>query len=184
MNRGRTTEQQLLLGEWACLGILYPAPNHGFAVAARLKPSGDVGRVWSMSRPLTYRSLDQLSTRGYIQPVGEEPGIAGGNRTILAATRTGRAQLRKWLATPVAHLRDLRSELLLKLVLADICGVDVGAMLRRQRNDIEQMAAALARQIDESDPLDVVALWRGESSQAALRFVDRLARALSATSGA
>ena len=176
MNRGRTTEPQLLLGEWACLGILYPAPNHGFAVAARLKPSGDVGRVWSMSRPLTYRSLDQLSTRGFIHPLGEEPGIAGGNRTILAATRSGRARLRTWLGTPVAHLRDLRSELLLKLVLADICDVDVGTMLHRQRDLIEQMAAALATQIDGSDPLDVVALWRGESSQAALRFVDRLAR--------
>jgi DNA-binding PadR family transcriptional regulator len=176
VNHGRTTEQRLLLGEWACLGILYPAPTHGFAVAARLKPSGDVGRVWSMSRPLTYRSLDQLSARGYIRPLGEEPGIAGGNRTILAATRSGRAQLRKWLDTPVAHLRDLRSELLLKLVLADICGVDVGTMLHRQRDTIEQLAAALARQIDASDPVDVVALWRGESSRAALRFVDRLAR--------
>ena len=93
----RTTEEQLLLGEWACLGILYPAPTHGFAIAARLKPGGDVGRVWSLSRPLTYRSLDQLTSRGYVHAVGEEPGIAGGNRTILAATRSGRAQLRKWL---------------------------------------------------------------------------------------
>src|ERR1700741_2074207 len=107
----RANGDQLLLGEWACLGILYDGPTHGFAIAARLKPSGDVGRVWSLSRPLTYRSLDQLSARGYIHAVGEEPGIAGGNRTILAATRTGRAQLRKWLAAPVAHMRDLRSEL-------------------------------------------------------------------------
>ncbi|MBI5088623.1 MAG: PadR family transcriptional regulator, partial [Actinobacteria bacterium] len=99
MSTTRTTEQ-LLLGEWACLGILYPAPAHGFAVAARLKPSGDIGRVWSLSRPLTYRSLEQLAARGYVHAVGEEPGIAGGNRTILAATRTGRAQLRRWLAAP------------------------------------------------------------------------------------
>ena len=78
---GRTTEQQLLLGEWACLGVLYPTPTHGFAIAARLKPGGDVGRVWSLSRALTYRSLEQLAVRGFIQAVGEEPGIAGGNRT-------------------------------------------------------------------------------------------------------
>ena len=122
---GRTTEQQLLLGEWACLGILYPAPLHGFAIAARLKPGGDIGRVWSLSRALTYRSLDQLAIRGYLSPVGEEPGIAGGNRTILAATRTGRAQLRRWLATPVVHLRDLRSELLLKLIVAEHCAIDI-----------------------------------------------------------
>lgn len=173
VNVGRTSEHQLLLGEWACLGILYSVPTHGFAIAARLKPGGDVGRVWSLSRALTYRSLEQLAVRGYIQPVGEEPGIAGGNRTILAATRTGRAQLRKWLATPVVHLRDLRSELLLKLIIADICDIDVSDMLERQHARITDMADAISAQI-EQDPGDVVALWRSESSDAALRFLDRL----------
>ena len=52
----RTTAEQLLLGEWACLGVLYQGPMHGFAIASRLKPDGDIGRVWSLSRPLTYRS--------------------------------------------------------------------------------------------------------------------------------
>ena len=170
----RTTEQQLLLGEWACLGILYPAPSHGFAMAARLKPTGDVGRVWSLSRALTYRALDQLASRGYIHAVGEEPGIAGGNRTILAATRSGRAQLRKWLDTPVAHLRDLRSELLLKLIIADICGIGIGPMLDRQQAHIEQMAESIAGQVADEAPIDVVDLWRNEASQAALRFLNRL----------
>ena len=55
-------------GEWACLGAsCIPAPTHGFAIAARLKPDGDVGRVWSLSRALTYRSLEQLAIRGYVQ---------------------------------------------------------------------------------------------------------------------
>jgi PadR family transcriptional regulator AphA len=170
---GRTREHQLLLGEWACLGILYPEPTHGFAIAARLKPSGDVGRVWSLSRALTYRSLEQLTIRSYIRPVGEEPGIAGGNRTILAATRTGRAQLRNWLGTPVVHLRDLRSELLLKLIIADICDIDITPMLAAQRAHITDMAAAISGQIDH-EPGDVVALWRSESSGAALRFLERL----------
>src|SRR6187431_862322 len=159
---GRTTDQ-LLLGEWACLGILYPAPTHGFAIAARLKPAGDVGRVWSLSRPLTYRSLEQLAARDYIHAVGEEPGIAGGNRTILAATRTGRAQLRKWLHTPVAHLRDLRSEMLLKLIIADICEIDISSMLERQHARIVELDAAIATHL-EAEPADVVALWRSESS--------------------
>ena len=172
----RSADDDLLLGEWACLGILYPAPSHGFAVAARLKPDGDIGRVWSISRALTYRSLDQLTLRGLVQPIGEEPGIAGGNRTILAATRSGRAQLRKWLATPVVHLRDLRSALLLKVVLADWCEIDIAAMLERQRAHVAELAAAIA-----SDPAieaaDVVGLWRTETSEAALRFLDRLVAA-------
>jgi len=170
----RTPDDQLLLGEWACLGILYPAPTHGFAIAARLKPEGDVGRVWSLSRALTYRSLEQLTTRGYIHAVGEQPGIAGGNRTILAATRSGRAQLRKWLSTPVCHLRDLRSQLLLKMIIADLCGIDVSRMLEQQHARIEHLADAIAGQVTASTPVDVVDLWRIESSQAALRFLERL----------
>jgi PadR family transcriptional regulator AphA len=109
-----------------------------------------------------------------VQAVGEEPGIAGGTRTILSATRTGRAQLRRWLATPVVHLRDLRSELLLKLVIAEGCGIDLSAMLAQQREHIEQLAQALGRQAEEGDAIDVVALWRSESSRAALRFLDRI----------
>jgi DNA-binding PadR family transcriptional regulator len=170
---GRGTQQELLLGEWACLGILYPAPSHGFAVAALLKPEGEIGRVWSLSRALTYRSLDQLAIRGLVHAVGEEPGIAGGNRTILAATRSGRAQLRQWLATPVAHLRDLRSELLLKLVIAERCRIDVADMLALQRVQIVELCRAIDEHV-AAEPDDVVTLWRSESSHAALRFLDRL----------
>jgi DNA-binding PadR family transcriptional regulator len=166
---GDRRRRDLLLGEWACLGVLYDGPTHGFAIATALRPGGELGRVWSLSRALTYRSLDQLVDRGLVRAVGEEPGIAGGNRTVLAATRTGRAELRRWLATPVEHLRDLRSELLLKLVIAERCRVDVGDMLRRQRSIVADLAAAVA---DDGD--DAVTLWRRESSEAALRVLDHL----------
>jgi DNA-binding PadR family transcriptional regulator len=161
-----------LLGEWACMGILHAAPAHGFAVAARLKPDGDIGRVWSMSRALTYRSLDQLVGDGFVRRVAEEPGIAGGNRTILGLTRGGRAQFRTWLATPVVHLRDVRSELLLKIVLAEACGIDIGPMLERQRTQVTEMVQAFDARDDRGD---VVAIWRAEAAHTALRFLERLA---------
>ena len=47
-------DRPLLLGEWACLGILAEAPAHGYTVAQRLAPGGDIGRIWSVSRSLTY----------------------------------------------------------------------------------------------------------------------------------
>ncbi len=164
------TSDELLLGEWACLGILAVAPAHGFAVAKRLAPDGDVGRVWSLSRALTYRAIDQLIARGFLAAVGEEPGTAGGNRTLLAPTRGGRAQLRRWLTTPTQHLRDVRSELLLKLVLAELNSVDTHELLLRQREQIGAIAVSRAG----ADPTDVVALWRRESANAALRFLDAL----------
>ena len=167
----RTRDDQLLLGEWACLGVLYPAPTHGFAIAGRLKPDGDIGRVWSMSRALTYRALDQLTERGLVHVVGEEPGIAGGNRTILAATRSGRAKLRQWLHTPVVHLRDVRSELLLKIVLADQCGIDISDMLVGQRARVASQVAAFEERADGDD---VVQLWRRESARSVLHFLEQL----------
>ena len=112
-----------LLGEWACLGVLYDEPAHGWAVARELQPDGEIGRVWSLSRPLTYRSIDRLTERGWVAPRSEEPGVGGPTRVVVGATRSGRARFRSWLRTPVCHLRDLRSELLLKLVFADRLGI-------------------------------------------------------------
>ncbi len=166
--------RELLLGEWACLGILYEGRTHGFAIASMLRSGGELGRVWSLSRALTYRSLDQLTERGLVRAVGEEPGIAGGNRTVLAATRAGRAELRRWLDAPVEHLRDLRSELLLKLVIADRCGIDVSPMLFRQRALVAELATAITAETRIDGGTDVVMLWRHETSEAALRFLDQL----------
>ena len=168
MSERRSDPNELLLGEWACLGILVQSPAHGFAVAARLKPDGDVGRVWSISRALTYRSLDHLCERALAREAGEEPGIAGGSRTILAPTRAGSRRLRDWLHTPVMHLRDLRSELLLKLVLANACGLDATPLLDAQRTHIDQLASGL---LERRDPHDAVALWRLEAVRAAQRFL-------------
>jgi DNA-binding PadR family transcriptional regulator len=167
--------RELLLGEWACLGVLYEGRTHGFAIASMLRPGGELGRVWSLSRALTYRSLDQLADRGLVRTVGEEPGIAGGNRTVLAATRTGRAELRRWLAAPVEHLRDLRSELLLKLVIAERCEIEVTPMLQRQQAIVAELATVIGDRAAGGDrDVDVVTLWRHETSEAALRFLDQV----------
>ena len=115
--------------------------------------------------------LDQLVARGFVEAVGEERGIAGGNRTILAVTPLGRQRLRSWLATPVEHARDLRSELLLKLVLSAPSGVDTAPLLAAQR----ELAAALERSLREQlrgDPDDLVLRWRTETAGAALRFIE------------
>lgn len=168
MARGGTSGD-LLLGEWACLGILYGEPTHGFAVAAHLKPDAHIGRIWSMSRALTYRSLEQLTHRALVRPIGHEPGIAGGNRTILEATRSGRALFRSWVHSPTEHLRDLRSELLLKIALAAHNEIDITDTLIAQRARITEFVAHHDQSTD-----DVVQLWRYEAGVAALRFLERL----------
>ena len=163
------------LGEWACLGILADEPAHGWAVARRLGRDGDIVRIWHLSRPLTYRALDQLRRRDWIRPVAEEPGDAGPNRVILGITRSGRTRMRTWLTTPVPHLRDLRAELLLKLALAERHDIDLSDMLIRQRAIVDEQALGLAAAAAH-DPTDVVTLWRIESTEAARRFLERVSR--------
>ena len=163
-----------LLGEWACLGVLYGQPAHGWAIVKQLRPDGDIGRIWHLSRPLTYRALDHLDQLGWIRPVGEERGDGGPNRTILAVTRSGRSRFEEWERTPVDHLRDLRSELLLKLVFAERYGIDLTEMLERQRSIIDHQASSL---VDSGADVDVVTLWRLEATLAAQRFLARVAGA-------
>jgi PadR family transcriptional regulator AphA len=167
------TPREPTIGEWSCLGILYERPAHGWAIARQLRPDGEIGRIWHLSRPLTYRAIEQLGELGWIRPVGEEPGDAGPNRTILAATRSGRSRFRTWLRTPVTHLRDLRSELLLKIVFAERYGVDITEMLDRQRSIVDRQAQALVA-ADPDAQVDVVGLWRLEATLAAQRFLARL----------
>jgi len=173
MSRQPRSDDQLLLGEWACLGLVCESPRHGFALASELRPEGEVGRVWSISRPLTYRAVDQLVGRGFIEIRGDEPGAAGGSRTIYGATRRGRAAFRNWVVEPVEHLRDLRSELLLKLVLTHRCGFDSAGLVDRQKRMVVAVRDGLVARLDET-PDDLVIRWRLRSAEGALRFLDDL----------
>ena len=175
MSRPARDAERLLLGEWACLGVLAMGPTHGFAIASRLRPDADLGRIWSLSRPLTYRAIEQLLKHGYAEPVGEEPGIAGGTRTILAITDSGRTALREWLHRPAIHLRDLRSELLLKLQLAASLGIEASALVDAQRRVVTETHRSLLTHLREQ-PDDIVTQWRLETADAALRFLDALTR--------
>jgi DNA-binding PadR family transcriptional regulator len=168
----RARGDRLLTGEWAVLGILAGGPAHGFAIGRRLAPSGDVGRIWSLSRPLAYRALDVLQAQGLIEPLRSEPG-AGPHRTILRLTEEGRRRLDEWLAQPVDHIRDLRSELLLKLVVCDLNGIDPRPLLQAQREAFSPVFAALLDG-DDAPVSDPVRVWREESARAAARFLDRM----------
>ena len=176
----RVRQPGLLLGEWACLGALAQERAHGFAVGRRLAPDGDIGRVWTMSRPLTYRALDILARQGMIRIVAEEPGAAGPSRVVLGPTPKGRAALRTWLRTPVSHLRDIRGELLLKLVLSELLGFGTAALLDAQLELFVRLRDTLAERVEPQgtgtvDPPDPVAAWRRENAEAAVRFLTGLA---------
>src|SRR5262249_29671268 len=55
------------------------------------------------------------------------------NRALFKATPEGREELARWLSEPVDHVRDIRSLLLLKLVLLERAGLDNRQLLDAQR---------------------------------------------------
>jgi DNA-binding PadR family transcriptional regulator len=166
-------ERRLAPGEWAVLALLSERPTHGWALSNQLGPEGELGSVWSLGRPLVYRSIDILAERGLIEPAGHEPGLRGPNRTIYRTTCAGATALVQWLDEPVEHVRDVRSQLLLKLIFAERIGADATRMLEAQHATVRDAVEQLERRVHSSSGTEAILLrFRLESTKAVLRFVD------------
>ena len=159
------------LADQVCLAVIAEGPTHGWALVKLLRPDGDLGRIWSLSRALTYRSIDRLADDGLIERED------GGRRTRLEIGRAGRSASRRWLEEPVDHVRELRIEFLLKLQLQQRAGLDPTSLVERQRAHLGPALAALTT----GSPHDPVELWRQESARAAQRFLERIDQHLMST---
>jgi DNA-binding PadR family transcriptional regulator len=163
----------LSLTEWAVLALVAEQPTHGFAISKELAPEGDLGRIWTVPRPLVYRALANLERQGLVEPIGEEAGERGPSRTRLRATRGGRSAVDRWLRTPVAHVRDLRTHLLLQLRLLDRRGGDIRALADAQLRQLGPILANLRAQARATEGFDrLLAAWRYESAEAAARVLE------------
>jgi PadR family transcriptional regulator AphA len=169
---GEPGSLELSLAEHVCLALVAQGATHGWQVGTLLAPDGDVGRVWSLSRPLTYRALDQLVDKRLVRRAGSKRD-GGRERQLLKVTAHGRRVCDAWLGAPVEHLREVRTELLLKLALRERAGLDVEPLLREQQDHFEDRIHSLTA---AASPRDLVSLWRRESARAVRRF---LAEALS-----
>jgi DNA-binding PadR family transcriptional regulator len=168
-------ERDLAPGEWAVLALLAERPTHGWALASELGPEGELGSVWSLGRPLVYRSIEILAERDLIEPAGHEPGLRGPNRTIYRTTCTGATALAHWLEEPVEHVRDVRSQLLLKLIFAERTGLDPTPILSAQHQAVSAAVVKLEARLRESSGTEaILTRFRLESTRGVLRFVEGL----------
>lgn len=159
-------------GEWAVLGLLAEGPAHGFALAKQLQPDGSVGRVWSLRTPLVYRAIQNLTQKGLVEIQGEERSDLGPQRRLIAITDEGRQLIDAWLNEPVAHTRDVRSALMLKLALADHLGRDTGPLLQAQRERLQPQLEGLEQRLTGAEGFDrVLILWRVQAVRSVLRFL-------------
>ncbi|MGH1492203.1 MAG: PadR family transcriptional regulator [Acidimicrobiales bacterium] len=155
--------------EWVLLALLVEAPAHGFALAKALEPESDLGRILTVRRPLVYRALDRLAAASLVEPLQTEPGDAGPTRTVFQPTAFGLAELERWLAEPVIHVRDLRLTFLVKLRLFERLGQNSEFLIAAQRVALDHKIERLI-----SADGDVVDLWRSHNARAARDFLDEV----------
>jgi PadR family transcriptional regulator AphA len=176
----RRTEPPSGLAEQACLALVVQGVTHGWAIGSLLAPGGELGRAWTLSRPLTYRAIDGLADKGLLVRADAVPG-RGRDRTVLRPTAAGRRRAAEWLDAPVEHLRDIRTELLLKLLLRRRAGQPLEPLLDAQLDRLAPAIDALTTTGDSSDP---VVRWRRESARAVRRFLRDALADLDQPSGA
>jgi len=165
-------KERLSLADNVCLALIVNGAQHGWAVVHQLRPTTPLGRIWSLSRALTYRSIEHLIDLKYVRRSGVTPG-KGADRRLIHATTIGRNVTRQWLDTPVEHLRDVRTELLLKLELRNEAKISNVAFIRRQQKLFAPVISSLgATTRSGKAPVD---LWRSESAKSVDSFLRKLA---------
>lgn len=151
------------LAEHACLTLVAQGVSHGWAIGSLLAPTGELGGVYTLSRPLTYRAIDGLVAQGLVRR--KEPTGSTRDRATLTATAAGKRAAEAWLAQPVAHVRDVRVELMLKLRLLERAGRPIAPLAAAQ------LAALPFDRLIDDEPGDLVHLWRREHARSVQAFL-------------
>ncbi len=162
--------------EAAVLGLLSVAPAHGFALARELSPNGTAPLFFTAQAPVVYRALSTLAERGLVARDHEEEGTSGPPRTVMKATRQGRAHLDEWLDRPVDKIRQVRLEFLLKLALLERLGRDPGPLVDAQ---YERLLPIYEKRLPGMTPTApgfdrTLAIWHEENTGAVMRFLRRI----------
>jgi PadR family transcriptional regulator AphA len=161
--------------DWAVLGIVAEKPTHGYPVALLLGEGGPVGQVWTLQRSEVYASIRKLIGSELISEGPPERVRPSPARRSLTVTPAGKRLVRRWLSEPVDHIRDVRSLLLLKLVLLDRSHRDSSALIEAQKAKLTPVVDGLEASVDGESGFDrVVAVWRVTSCRATMNFLARL----------
>ena len=126
---------------YVILGMLRNEPRSGYEIKQQVDNSTRF--FWAASYGQIYPELAKLAEAGLV--TGEEQPTGGRKRTIYRLTRTGRAELRRWLDELPERL-ELRDEGLLKLFFAGAVDRDkaLGIIDARRRMAEDKLAALRA----------------------------------------
>ncbi|MDQ3045543.1 MAG: PadR family transcriptional regulator [Chloroflexota bacterium] len=132
--------------EHAILGLLASASGagHGYDLARHFAPGQPLAEVIRLEPAMLYHHLKRLTAAGWVTAT-LEPQIARPARQVHAITPAGQAELRRWLAEPVAHTREIRLDFLVKLYFArQLDPALARRLIDEQRVLLDRLATSLA----------------------------------------
>jgi len=110
------TKTHLSASEYAVLGLLRQKPAYGYELQRKLSAAQGLGRVCPVEPAMVYAILKSLAGLELID--GEWDNRAYPPRAVYAATAEGEAAFQRWLRQPVARVREVRRDFLVKLYFA------------------------------------------------------------------
>lgn len=172
--------RSLLPGEYAVLGLLSLRPMHGYEMA-RFFDRDDLSEVCPLDQGLLYTYLRNVEERGLVAWEEVRVGLRP-PRKRYQLTGEGTAAVEGWLRTPVARMREVRLDLLLKLYFLDQRDPEgLRRLVASQLEACEAYAARLAARTETSDGFaHLVATSKLSAAEATLGWLRRYAAGIAA----
>ncbi|MFC4060751.1 PadR family transcriptional regulator [Planomonospora corallina] len=127
------------------LALLSRGPRYGYQLRTEFEAS--TGAIWPLNIGQVYTTLSRLERDGLV--TGGEQDAQG--RVVYTITEAGRAEMERWLGTPVAQSDRPRDELVIKLAMAVAARADVRPVIRAQRTATMRTLQELTRARRASD---------------------------------
>jgi PadR family transcriptional regulator, regulatory protein AphA len=162
---------------YAILGLLRERPMHGYEIAQHFKPEADLGQVVPADMSTIYTFLKDLQEHGLIHGerviVGARPP-----RTVFSLTAGTEPLFLDWLRRPVARMREVRLDFLLKLYFARQLGAtEARALVKAQTiacRDYLQRQKTSARDLDATSFESLVLESKLTAAESILDWLNRI----------
>ncbi len=160
------TKTYLTPAEYAVLGLLRQRPTYGYELQRQLSGGRGLARVCPVEPAMVYAILKSLS--GFELIDGEWDSSVYPPKAVYAATPEGDAEFQRWLRRPVARMREVRRDFLVKLYFA----LEEDAALARelieaQLEACDLYAAEIGRELAQFEPASFDAITLGSKASAA-----------------
>ena len=146
---------------------------YGYQLRSEFEAS--TGATWPLNIGQVYTTLSRLERDKLVEP---DVDSDGDGKVTYRLTQQGRDELESWFLTPLEHEGRPRDELAIKLAMAlTTPGVDVRAVVQKQRTATLRALRELTRRKAQADPLaDAAWLLVNESmifqAEAEARWLD------------